>query len=159
MIIFLLAATSCISNRLIENENINTITLEKTSCFGNCPVFMIKVFQNGEVQLVGKENLPYIGSYCAHLDKSRLDSLFDAFNSHGFFDFKDSYTSNYRDLPTSFVTFRWQGKSKSVTDYDRAPAGLKELEERVSSLVGTVHWRKCKLQAKPTATSMEGNSK
>lgn len=120
------------------------ITLEKTACFGACPVYTLNIYNSGIIELTGKENLPYKGKYCSRLKRAEWTRIRQAYLSGQFFSFKDQYTSRVKDLPSTFVTFRSEGKSKTIEDYDGAPEELKKLEEMVVRLIETQRWKACR---------------
>lgn len=120
------------------------ITLEKTACYGTCPVYSLNIYHSGTIELTGKENIAYKGKYCTRLKRAEWTRIRQAYLSGQFFSFRDQYTSRLKDLPSTFVTFRWEGKSKTIEDYDGAPEELKKLEEMVERLIGTQHWKACR---------------
>ncbi len=120
------------------------ITMEKTACYGACPVYTLSIYNSGILVLTGKENIPYKGMFCSKLKRAEWTRIKQAFISSQFFSFKDQYTSQLKDLPSTFVTFRWDGKSKTIEDYDGAPDELKNLEDLVVKLIDTQKWKACK---------------
>jgi len=136
-IVFLLAC-----KRIPVQTEDPVITLEKTPCFGTCEAYKMQVFANGLVKFNGSSNHPMIGNYVSHIEKDSLAILISVFRDAQFFNFKDEYTSNDSDLPTVYVSFRDQGKKKTVKDYYKAPSQLKDLEKKVEQLVTSLKWKK-----------------
>ena len=134
---------SCSSSKKFQEENI-CISMEKTSCYGHCPVYTINIYNNGYVKLEGRENIDKIGSFKSKISRERLDNLIELFINSDFFSLEDSYTSLFKDLPTTFVYFSKDNKSKKIKDYDGAPEKLKHLEEELVLLLENLSWKKIK---------------
>ena len=122
--------------------------MEKTPCFGRCPVYILKIYANGNAVLTGKQNLDKIGDYKKNIGGEKVKELVSAFEAAGFFKMEDQYLSKATDLPTTWVTFRNNGKSKKIRDYHNAPQELKELEQMLHELTEQDGWEK--LDSQPT---------
>ena len=135
---------SCTSTKKVGDVNVPIIKLEKTSCFGNCPVYSLYIFENGSVIFDGVKNTDIIGSYKKQLSHSELKDIINSFNNANFFDFEDEYTSSITDLPTTYISYNYKGKYKKIRDYTGAPKKLKELEKIISNIVNEEGWDKVK---------------
>ena len=61
LFIFLIISCNTVSKSTKDELNQLTISLEKTACFGTCPVFKIKIFKNGKGIFEGKVEKKRIG--------------------------------------------------------------------------------------------------
>jgi hypothetical protein len=118
------------------------ISLEKTSCFGPCPAYKLEIFASGLVLFNGTGNHEMIGKYKSQLDPQALQQLVEKFKTSNFFNFKNSYTADVQDLPTTYLFFKNNGNEKMVQDYSNAPQALKELEKLVENLIPALKWKK-----------------
>ena len=121
------------SSRLATGRII--IELEKTACYGQCPVYTIKIDEDGRGLFAGVENVKHNGLYSFRLSRGEMDALNAAFDSIGFFGLNDRYYDNVTDLPTTYLTYRSNGREKKIMDYHGAPRELKDLERRIADLV------------------------
>ncbi len=137
----LLAMALCCAT-IYQGDNSLLISLEKTRCFGTCPVFTLEIYDDGAAILRGEENIHKIGEFRATLSKKQVKELVKAFRAKDFFGFEDSYTSSASDLPTTYLSFTDKEITKKITDYDQAPESLKELEAKVEAYIGILTWRK-----------------
>ena len=135
--LFVAAFISCESNPYQDS----LIEMNKTACFGTCPVYSISISGDGNVVYEGKENAPYPGKQTTQLHPDATKELFDAFANADFFNFEDKYTGAISDLPTTFVSFTHNGQRKKVEDYYNAPKALKELENRLVAIVKDGNWQ------------------
>jgi len=124
-----------------ENDS-PVITLQKTMCYGKCPVYTITIHGNGQSVYVGKKNVDKIGKYEKRLEKVEATNLIKAFEEANFFDFQDEYTAKITDLPTTYITFSSKGKTKKIRDYYGAPEELKKLEKLVEDIANSEGWTK-----------------
>ena len=51
------------------------ISLERTKCFGTCPVYKLEIYETNEAILVGEENFDKIGEFYAQMTKSQVKQL------------------------------------------------------------------------------------
>lgn len=83
-----------------------------------------------------------IGTYEASLNQGELQKIVQQFRDSKFFSFKNQYTGNVNDLPTTYLYFKDQLNEKTIQDYYNAPKELKDLEQVVESLIPTLQWKK-----------------
>lgn len=133
---------ACRSQYLPDGQAVPIITLERTPCYGPCPAYTLKIYENGCILLNGEKNIKQIGNYQRRISKKEIETLKNHFRTANFFDFKNSYTANQTDLPTTYLTFSDGNKTKTVMDYANAPQSLRELEEAVSKLLDHSKWIK-----------------
>jgi hypothetical protein len=107
------------------------IEMKKEPCFGLCPVYTIKIDGSGQAVFSGERNVKKIGNFKKTLTPDEVSALFMAFENGKFQDFKEEYTDQVSDQPTTYLTFQHGGNRKTVKDYFGAPTELKELEKLV----------------------------
>ncbi|MDD4236901.1 MAG: DUF6438 domain-containing protein [Bacteroidales bacterium] len=117
-----------------SNNGIAFLTLEKTSCRGQCPVFSLSIFENGLVQYTGSKNVDKIGKYEKTLSKTEIKNLKKTFAKSDFFSFENEYTGKITDLPSTYISYTHNGQTKKIRDYYGAPEKLKELEEILNKI-------------------------
>jgi hypothetical protein len=110
------------------------IEMSRSVCFGKCPAYKISINEKGEVRYEGEKNVDKIGKYTKKLSASATDSLFKEFINANFWSFQDEYTSHATDLPTTFISFTLNEKSKKIKDYTDAPEKLRHLEKLVEQV-------------------------
>jgi hypothetical protein len=134
--LFICSCKSAPKNTGDDNRFKNSmITMEKTACYGTCPVYSIIIYGNGKTVYEGKEHVKKTGKYEKQLSPQEISKLFNAFECANFFDFRSEYTEEVTDLPTTYLTFEHRGFKKKITDYYGAPEELKKLEKLVEAIV------------------------
>ena len=125
------------------------ITLNRTSCFGACPVYSVSIDANGNVTYVGTKFVRIEGRQTDRIPLSRVAELLATAERIRFFELRDRYRTirnpdgsetMVTDLPTAFLTITREGRSKTVEDYLGAPDGLKELERQIDEVARTARW-------------------
>ena len=117
------------------------ISLERTPCYGTCPIYKMKIFSDGSAFYHGERFVEKIGNYEFSVRKETVNYILKKADEIGFFELEDKYTANITDLPKT-ITFIKNGKNKKrVVDYYGAPKTLKEFESLVD---GCIDYRKMK---------------
>ena len=122
------------------------ITLERTMCFGKCPVYTLTIYGNGTVNYEGKKHVTVMGSQKASISEKKVSQLIDEFMRINYFSLQDSYVRRgMTDMPSAITSIRIGSREKTVRHYygDRtAPPELKQLESRIDEIVGSARWVK-----------------
>ena len=143
IVLAILLQFSC-SPRLKQPTSPAVIEMKTTACFGACPVYDLLIYGNGVVYLHAKEFMDIEGEYLARVDEMTLEGLYAGFSEIDFFELEDEYTKPVSDLPTKYLTYRLEGKEKTVMNYYGAPEKLIEQEKRVSALLQQLDWKEKK---------------
>lgn len=121
------------------------ISYEKSVCFGKCPAFTMTILgEKNKVMYKGDSNVDKIGNYEKGISDEDLIRLSEAFAKYKFFEMKDEYTANMTDLPSRYVSYSFDGKSKKIKDRYNAPAELRELEKLLDAIADSEGWEKVK---------------
>jgi hypothetical protein len=126
------------------------VTLERTPCFGTCPVYTVAISRSGEVRFTGKHHVAHTGPATATIPAARVDSLLAELDAGGYFGFADAYVMDSpacgmyaTDSPTVITSVARDGVTKTIR-HDRgcsaAPAELSRLEQRIDEVAGTGRW-------------------
>jgi uncharacterized protein DUF6438 len=126
------------------------ITLERTACFGSCPVYTISVSRSGQVQYEGRAHVRRVGAATGTVPRERVDALLSELERGGYFTFAERYTSpepacgRYAtDSPTALTSVTLAGRTKRIThDYGcgGAPGALVVLERRIDEVLNSGQW-------------------
>ena len=131
-------------------ESLLAISLERTPCFGSCPVYRVTISRGGMVRFQGTRFVGHVGADSAQIAKEAVDSLLADFDRGGFYDFEEQYVSGApgcglyaTDLPSANTAVNDGSRDKRV-QHDRgcseAPQALSALEDRIDEVAGTARW-------------------
>ncbi len=126
------------------------ISLERTACFGGCPVYRIWVSAAGEVGYEGRSHVRRVGTATGQVPVQRLQGLLYELERGGYFSFADRYTSAapacgryITDSPSAITSVRLDGRTKRIAhDYGcgAAPGALTVLERRIDEVLNSAQW-------------------
>ncbi|MDT4967893.1 MAG: hypothetical protein QOJ64_2630 [Acidobacteriota bacterium] len=130
------------------------ITLERTVCFGSCPVYKLTIYSDGRVLYQGIRFVKRIGRAEGRISRKALDALVQEFTNNEFFGLYDAYVPGSpgcpqvaTDLPSAIISLELNGKKKTVRHYHGC-AGLSalkvltELEAHIDAAVNSKKWIK-----------------
>jgi hypothetical protein len=125
------------------------ITLERTACYGWCPVYKVTVTGDGTVSYEGTNFVRVIGQREAKIDPAAVKNLVKDFQDIHYFELQDEYkTMKYpdgtesfaSDLPTAFTSISLNGKTKKIEAYYGVPDELYKLEKKIDEVTGSKRW-------------------
>ena len=128
----------------------SAVTLERTPCFGSCPVYTVSIARSGTVRFTGRHHTAQTGEATAEIPPARVDSLIAELERAGYFEMADAYVMDSpacgmyaTDSPTVITSATLRGKTKTIR-HDRgcfaAPPALSRLEQRIDEVAGSRRW-------------------
>ncbi|HEY2434552.1 MAG TPA: DUF6438 domain-containing protein [Vicinamibacterales bacterium] len=116
------------------------ITLERTPCFGRCPVYTVTIADDGRVTYDGRQFVRVDGAHEWRIDRAAVRALAAEIEKAGFFEMKDEYTALITDHPTTYTEVAIGNRHKRIKDYVSGPAALKEIEKRIDDVSGVARY-------------------
>jgi hypothetical protein len=153
VMVFLLLAQTAVGEGA-ETNSTSVITLERTACFGTCPVYKLTIFKDGKVLFEGKEYVRQKGKASGKISKKALKDLIAQFQSINYLDLRSSYVSQgkecpewWTDSPGAITSLTLEGKTKTINHYHGCRGvsvldGLTELEDKIDQAVNSKQWIK-----------------
>ena len=120
-------------------------SLEKTGCYGNCPVFEAQVFSDGAATYFGQKHAPRTGRFTAKVRPALAMELVKRAEVAGFFGLETLYPTSGRrvaDFPTTIIYVRDGQKERRIEDNFDAPLHLQEFERYFSEWLEKLAWQK-----------------
>ena len=142
-------AAMFIATALVQAESpITKIVLERTPCFGTCPVYTLTLHSSGVVEFVGTNHVKAKGPQTGKISAPSFARLVKKIEEIGFFSLRDRYDgknpdgsgSTVTDLPSRKTTVTRGDETKTVVNYFQGPAGLTELELLIDELAKSEKW-------------------
>jgi len=128
------------------------ITLERTGCYGTCPIYKLKIYDDGKVEYEGTEFVKRKGKAESRITTDALQDLAREFEKIDYFKLDDNYGGESRncpeswtDYPTAITSLNWKDQKKTVRHYHgcRGSAVLEQLtalEDKIDKTVNTKRW-------------------
>lgn len=134
-ILTVLLLTSC-SLVKGQKEQIESVKLSRTGCYGKCPVYQITVNRDGSILYNGDMFVEHIGAY--NVDVNFDFQVFeDLVETTDFFNLQDRYLENVADVPVCGVTVQTNSRKKSVLDNGIGPRELKVFQKEIDKLLSS----------------------
>ena len=120
------------------------VRLERTSCFGACPSYVIKVNTDGLVKYIGRACVRNHGSATRTLSARELEDLHVAIDRADLNSLPDPCCScQVDDSSSAILGVRRAGKWTQITDVDGCDPPtrqLRELEDAIDRIVRSEQW-------------------
>jgi hypothetical protein len=144
----LLLITSLTAAGASAESEITAITLERTPCFGACPVYKLTIHRSGQVEYEGKDHVGQKGARSGRISTEDFERLIKKIDEINFFNLGDRYDGKnpdgsgvtVTDLPTRITSVTRGDRTKTVQNYFRGPKGLKELEDLIDEVTKSADW-------------------
>jgi hypothetical protein len=128
-----------------DKDQITEVTLERTACFGYCPIYKVTLRRDGTISYNGREYVELKGAYEGKV--YGFDRLAQLILSSGYFNLKDNYSINATDLPSTITSVVRDGKRKTITNYgDSGPVELWGIEMAIDGMLKGAKLEKAKGQ-------------
>ncbi len=144
-ILTVLLLTSC-SLFKGQDDQIESISLSRSGCYGKCPVYQITLNRDGSILYKGNMFVEHIGSYSVETDFD-FQKFEELVKTSDFFNLEDSYMEDVADIPSCGVTVRTGSKVKSVVDNGIGPRELRVFQKEIDKVISDskeVIWKKIK---------------
>lgn len=126
------------------------ISLERQTCYGRCPAYLVQLFADGTVRFEGRQHVPVAGVQQARIDAADVRALQQRFEDDGFAGADSSYAHEgancgqyFADGPQFTLSARI-GARRTVVHLDSgctaAPRFLTSLAAAVDSVARTHIW-------------------
>ena len=119
-------------------------SIERTACFGWCPIYKLTVYRDGAVEYEGEDYVKVKGKANGRLAPEELTALDDLFQKAGYLAMHDKYTDySVTDMPSVNTSYSAGGQIKKIEHYlgdDHAPKELGTVEEGIDRIVHVEQW-------------------
>jgi hypothetical protein len=119
----------------LSDRNSLVMTLERTTCYGTCAWYSLKVHGDGRVEYEGHCFVAERGSRSSKISVEAVDRLLQAFRNADYFSLDDEYAWGATDLPGYTTSISFDGRTKSVYDYAGRYEGMPESVVAIESAI------------------------
>jgi hypothetical protein len=132
-----------------SQESVNRISLQRTACFGVCPVYNVSIYPNGLVEFHGERFVASVGDYNHRVDPANFDRLAQFAREIDFYSLSAEYrvrieadnsVTAVSDLPSRITTVETRSEAKSVLNYFAGPQELEDFENLIDQLTDSARW-------------------
>ena len=127
-----------------EAESDAVITLERSACFGTCPVYTVSILADGTVIYDGERFVSVTGRQTGEIAPETVGAMVAALNDAGYFNWNDAYeTQTVSDLPTVITSVTSADATHRIVRYtgdNTAPLALPFLEQWIDEMTNSALW-------------------
>jgi len=117
------------------------VELRRSSCFGSCPVYTVRVSADGRITWQGERYVRVTGEETGSIEAATARALIEKFLAMDGWSLCSSYSVRVTDEATVTTTFHVGDREKRISDYfNTAPDWLRELEYGIDTLANTHRW-------------------
>ncbi|MAY83297.1 MAG: hypothetical protein CMP59_04110 [Flavobacteriales bacterium] len=115
--------------------------IQRTPCFGRCPIYTITVYNDGTVIYNAEKFVEYEGKFKAQADEQKIQMLMSKAEEIGFFKLQSNYDNeNVTDLPSTITTLRRDDEVKQIINRYEGPEELSLFEKYFDELFLKMKW-------------------
>lgn len=145
ILIFTAAVMSAQKNHPTKEPNAPVaITLERTPCFGKCPVYTVAVHEDGTIVYNGERFVEVIGKRISKIDPEVVAQMVQVFEDAGYFEWDKAYdTMTITDGAYVNTLVSRNDETHSIHRYtsdNSAPLALLFLEYWIDIMARTASW-------------------
>ena len=122
-----------------EQKESFKFSMERTACFGQCPIYKVRITDDGTLVFDGQKFVQPEGKHKVRVSPEDMAKLKKMLIDINYLALADKYDTEYiTDIPSTItVLYRGLQEEKQVLNRHNGPAKLKELETFIDSL-----WKK-----------------
>lgn len=131
-----------LNEKVIIDNKIKSIAIERDYCFGTCPVFKLIINKNGLAEFDGIAHTKFKGKSVKQVDLKKINEMLELLNYIEIKKLEDYYSVNYTDAPTAILeVFFEDGSVKKIKDYGLSGTyGLCTLYSKLTKIGTETKW-------------------
>lgn len=101
----------------MNNDTVLLASIERTPCFGICPVYKITIYQSGFTVMHGKRNVPNIGRFSTRLTAEQVKEIIRYAAENKIYDLEGEYIEpRIADFPTTITELNINNRYKRIVN-------------------------------------------
>ncbi len=125
---------------------IQYVKINRTGCYGRCPIYTIQIDLTGLVTYTGISNVGDSGVYTKNLGATATKAIINRLNENKVDTCRNIYENMIPDLPGLVYTIKYRDSTKKINNASWGPQFLKQIAVDIED-IGKVHdatWKKGK---------------
>ena len=119
------------------------VSLRRTGCFGECPIYRVTVFGSGRVEYVGRHYVCAIGPRTAVIDRRAASKLISDLETAGYFEIDWQPGNSWTDDSSAITRLSTPRMARTILDYhgdEGVPGLMRRFEDAIDEVAGTDRW-------------------
>ena len=124
------------------NHGITEVGIERTACFGRCPIYTFIIKSDGTFRYKGVEYVERKGEFTGTIPVEDFHRLAQFIRDSGYMELENEYSRPFGRDATIYTMVVKNGKRKTVSNYANAgPTKLWAIESLIDDLLRNAQWR------------------
>lgn len=119
--------------------------LKREPCYGKCPSYEVKLYDDGTIKYNGKAHVKNIGYYIAYTSKQAIVNIQTKAEEVGYFGLQRQYPASGRpqiyDVPQVTTFIKIGDKEHRITNRHDGPSTLFKLEDYIEKQLEGLNWK------------------
>lgn len=119
--------------------------LKREPCYGKCPSYEVKLYDDGTIKYNGKAHVKNIGYYIAYTSKQAIVNIQTKAEEIGYFGLQRQYPASGRpqiyDVPQVTTFIKIGDKEHRITNRHDGPSTLFKLEDYIEKQLEGLNWK------------------
>jgi len=122
-------------------HGVTEIGLERTACFGTCPVYTVVLRSDGTFRYTGEDNVTRKGNRTGKISEWSYNQLAEYLLESGYMEMESNYEIPVADLSATYTTATVNGKRKIIRNLgDVGPSKLWALQRAIDGVLTEAEW-------------------
>jgi hypothetical protein len=135
-------------------HGVTEIGLERTACFGTCPVYTVILKSDGTVRYTGEEYVAHKGTRTGRISDWAFNQLAEYLVESGYPEMESNYEIPVADMATAYTTAVVKEKRKIIRNYgDVGPSKLWALQQAIDGVLTEAEWDDAPKKSKTDETN------
>ena len=129
------ASASSNTESAMQTEPQMLATIQRTACYGQCPMYKATFMDNGEVVYIGRRFVDNLGTYKALLSEEDVLDIKKNIAEYDYYGLDSLYPTPITDFPSCITEVNLNGVKKTVINRRNPPDNLRAFEKFLDSLL------------------------
>lgn len=116
------------------------LRVARTPCFGQCPTYVMNLYQSGAADLEGKRFFDFIGIFKVTFSEEEMKQIVAKAIELGYFKMNHVYDAPVTDLPSTTVVLQTETQEHWTYDRMNSPDELREFEQYLEKVIKAKAW-------------------
>lgn len=116
-------------------------SMQRTPCFGKCPVYHVKIYNSGWALLEGGQFFDYQGYYVSKFTEEDLIRIEQMARKYGYAKMDHVYDAPVTDLPSTTTIIQSENIEHWVYNRMNSPDELREFELAMETMIKDKQWK------------------
>jgi len=121
------------------------VGLKREPCYGRCPSYEVKLYDDGTIKYNGKAHVKNIGYYIAYTSKQAIVNIQTKAEEIGYFGMKRQYPASGQpqmyDVPQVTTFIKISDREHRITNRHEGPSALFKLEDYIEQQLENLDWK------------------